>query len=108
MDSAPLDLLGVLLVLMLAIIAGFISGKRSPFRHAARLGSVGLAFLVLAAATAWLFGYTQADVQRMYLLKQGNDLFSVGSSVVLGYALILGSAVHVVRAWLANRSRHAA
>lgn len=104
MDSAPLDFVAVAVLIVFALVVVFIGGK--GFQLGARLAFGGLSFLLLAAVAAWLLGYGQAEIQQMYLLRHAKDSFGVGSSVVLGYGLLIGAVAKIAWAWLSNGRRN--
>jgi hypothetical protein len=98
MDIAGFDALQLVLTLALGVFAGLVSDKGStPLMSSMRLIGAGIIFLVLAAAGSAFLRYPQADIQMMFMLRETPDFASVGSSVVVGYGLLIGASIRIAR-----------
>ena len=90
--------LSLAIFVVLSLFVG-LSTKAREARIITRLLVGGIVFLAFATIVGALFGYTSADIGAMYKFSATStqDPLSVGSSIVVGYSLLVGALIVAVR-----------
>src|SRR5687768_245371 len=99
-----MSVLLVVVLIGLSLVIGIVVDTRSASTIIRLVGS-GAFFLVAASVVGILLGYTGDQIAAIFsLAPQHNDQFSVASSVVLGYALLIGACIVLARRIATTRS----
>jgi hypothetical protein len=94
----------VVILVGLSLVIGIVADTRSASTIIRLIGS-GAFFVLVTGLAGRLLGYTGDQIASIFALApQLNDQFGLASSVVLGYALLIGACIVLARRLVKARS----